>query len=143
MAGEVAASGFGPLERRLAAAFWPGPLTIVVPAAGRMAAALAPRGTLGVRVPAHAVARLLSEAFGECITATSANLAGRPAPITADEVAATLGERIDFLVDAGPTAGGAPSTVVEVIDARVTLHRAGAVAWDRVLAVLTPQNPCI
>jgi len=133
MAEQVAANGFGPLERRLAAAFWPGPLTIVVPAARRMAAALAPRGTLGVRVPAHAVARALSAAFGECITATSANPAGRPPSVTADDVAATLDERIDFLVDAGPTTGGPPSTVVEVIDARVTLHRAGAVAWDRVL----------
>jgi L-threonylcarbamoyladenylate synthase len=142
MADGVAAGGFGPLERRLASAFWPGPLTIVVPAAGGMAA-LAPRGTLGVRVPAHLVARSLSAAFGACITATSANLTGRPPSVTADEVAATLGELIDFLVDAGPAPGGAPSTIVEVVEGRPLLHRAGAVAWDRVLEVLTPQNPCL
>lgn len=133
MAEGVAASGFGPLERRLASAFWPGPLTIVVPASGGMSAALAPRGTLGVRVPAHLVARSLSAAFGACITATSANLTGRPPAVTADEVAATLGELVDFLVDAGPAPGGPPSTIVEVVDGRPVLHRAGAVAWDRVL----------
>ena len=76
MAEQVAAEGFGPLERRLASAFWPGPLTMVVPAARGMAAALTPHGTLGVRVPAHLVARSLSAAFGACITATSANLDG-------------------------------------------------------------------
>jgi L-threonylcarbamoyladenylate synthase len=127
------AGAFGALERRLAAAFWPGPLTVVVPATGNMAAALAPGGTIGVRVPAHAVARQLSLAFGECITATSANRTGWPACVTADEVAAAVGEHVDVLIDAGPTAGGAPSTVVEVVLGRVTLHRAGAVPWSRVL----------
>ncbi len=133
MAEEVAANGFGSLERRLAAAFWPGPLTIVVAAASGMAPALAPGGTLGVRVPAHLVARSLSAAFGGCITATSANVAGRLPAVTADEVAATLGDHLDFLVDAGPAPGGAPSTVVELVEGRPVLHRAGAVAWDRVL----------
>ena len=133
MAEEVAANGFGSFERRLAAAFWPGPLTIVVAAASGMAPALAPGGTLGVRVPAHLVARSLSAAFGGCITATSANVAGRLPAVTADEVAATLGNHLDFLVDAGPAPGGAPSTVVELVEGRPVLHRAGAVAWDRVL----------
>ena len=133
MAERAAADSFGALERRLADSFWPGPLTIVVPASRQMSAALAPRGTLGVRVPAHVVARSLSAAFGDCITATSANLAGRPASVNADEVAAALGEVIDFLLDAGPAPGGAPSTIVEVVEGRPLLHRAGAVAWDRVL----------
>jgi L-threonylcarbamoyladenylate synthase len=143
MAEGVAARRFGPFERRLASAFWPGPLTIVVPAARRMAAALSPRGTIGVRVPAHLVARSLSATFGACITATSANLTGRPPAVTADEVAATLGDLVDLLVDAGPAPGGAPSTIVEVVEGRPLLHRAGAVAWDRVLEALTPQDPRI
>ena len=133
MAEGVAAGGFGPVERRLASAFWPGPLTIVVPAAGGLAAALSPRGTLGVRVPSHLVARSLSAALGACITATSANLTGRPPAVTADEVAATLGDLVDFFIDAGPAPGGAPSTVVEVVEGRPLLHRVGAVAWNRVL----------
>jgi L-threonylcarbamoyladenylate synthase len=133
MAERVAAAGFGELERRLAATFWPGPLTIVVPASPAMSAGLAPRGTIGVRVPAHLVARSLSAAFGDSITATSANLSGGPSPVAADEVAVALGDRIDLLLDAGPAPGGAPSTIVEVVGGRLLLHRAGAIAWDRVL----------
>ena len=133
MAEQVAAEGFGPLERRLASAFWPGPLTIVVPAASGMSAALRRAGRL-----ACACRRISSRA--RC-PRHSARASPRRAPIrragapsvTADEVAATLGELVDFLVDAGPAPGGAPSTVVELVEGRPLLHRAGAVAWDRVL----------
>jgi L-threonylcarbamoyladenylate synthase len=128
------AGAFGPMERRLARAFWPGPLTIVVPAAASMARLLTGElRTLGVRVPAHAVARGLAAASGTCITATSANVSGKPPSATADEVAAVFEECIAVLLDAGPVAGGLASTIVEVVDGRLTLHRAGAVAWDRVL----------
>jgi L-threonylcarbamoyladenylate synthase len=127
------AGTFGAIERQLAAAFWPGPLTIVIRATGNMAAALSPAGTIGVRVPAHAVARQLSSAFGECITATSANRTGARPCVTADEVAEALAENVDLVIDGGPSPGGAPSTIVEVIGGRVTLHRAGAVPWERVL----------
>ena len=128
---------FGPPEERLAAAFWPGPLTIVVqPAAGVSPLVRGAFGTVGVRVPAHAVARALAAAFGWCITATSANRSGHPAATTADEVAAALGDRVDLLLDAGPAPGGPPSTVVQIVDGRATLHRPGAVAWDRVLESL-------
>ena len=133
MAERVAARGFGTLERQMVAAFWPGPLTIVVPVSPSLSAALAPRGTIGVRVPAHPVARALPAALGDCITATSANLSGQPPAVTADEVAAALGDRIDLLLDAGAAPGGAPSSVVEVVAGHPVLHRAGAIAWDRVL----------
>ena len=133
MAQRAAANGFGVIERRLASEFWPGPLTIVVPAAPALSAGLAPRGTIGVRVPAHLVARSLAAAFGGNITATSANLSGKPSSVTAEEVAVALGDRIDLLLDAGPAPGGAPSTIVEIVGGRPLLHRAGAVAWDRVL----------
>jgi L-threonylcarbamoyladenylate synthase len=131
------AGAFGPAERRLAARLWPGPITIVVPRAPGMSALLSPRfDTLGVRVPAHAVATALPRAFGSCITATSANLSDRPAAITADEVAAALGDSVDLLLDGGPAPGGPPSTVVAVVGGRPVLFRAGAVAWDRVLESL-------
>jgi L-threonylcarbamoyladenylate synthase len=133
MAERAAARGFGPLEHRLASAFWPGPLTIVVPASPAMSAALAPGGTLGVRVPAHAVARALSTTFGHCITATSANLSGAPPCVTADDVESSLHQHLDFLLDGGPAPGGPPSTIVELVDGRPVLHRAGAIAWERVL----------
>ena len=127
------AGRFGPIERRLAAAFWPGPLTIVVPAAHSMSRALAPRGTLGVRVPAHAVARALASRVGACITATSANPSGAPAPASAEGVVRAFAGGVDLLLDAGAVRGGAPSTIVEVVNGRLTLHRAGAIAWERVL----------
>ena len=127
----------GAMERRLAASFWPGPLTIVMPASPVVSPLLgSSAGTLGVRVPAHRVARELARAFGGCITATSANLAGQPAAATGAEVAAALGGRIDLLIDGGPAPGGPPSTVVEVVRGVATLHRAGAIAWDRVLKSL-------
>lgn len=133
-AGQAGHAGrLGPVERRLAAAFWPGPLTIVVPADPSLSAQLAPRGTLGVRVPDHAVARALAAAFGECITATSANRSGAAAPSTPDAVVLGFAEGIDLLIDAGPARGGPPSTIVEVVESGLTLHRAGAIAWERVL----------
>ena len=130
------AGEFGDRERRLAARFWPGPLTIVVPAAPGLSRLLSAAGTVGVRVPAHGVARSLAAAAGACITATSANRSGDPPAVLPDDVAAALGDRIDLLIDGGPAPGGPPSTVVEIVAGRPTLHRAGAVAWDRVLESL-------
>jgi len=131
------AGAFGNLEATLAAAFWPGPLTIVVPANERMSRALSSgKGTLGVRVPAHDVARRLAAAFGTCITATSANISGQPPYTTAGDVAAALDRRIDLLLDGGPAPGGPPSTIVQVVKGRPVLLRAGAVAWNRVLESL-------
>jgi L-threonylcarbamoyladenylate synthase len=131
------AGTFGVGELALARSFWPGPLTIVVPVAEALSRWLtAGLGTVGVRVPAHAVARALADGLGYCITATSANPSGQPAARTADEVSGALGERIDALVDAGPAPGGLPSTIVEFADGRPVLRRSGAVAWDRVLESL-------
>jgi L-threonylcarbamoyladenylate synthase len=130
------AGRFGPVQRRLATAFWPGPLTIVVPATDTLSQLLAPRGTLGVRVPAHAVARALAERFAQCVTATSANRSGAAAPASAADVVRAFSDGVDLLLDAGAARGGPPSTIVEVVDGRLTLHRAGAIAWDRVLESL-------
>lgn len=131
------AGRFATAERKLAAALWPGPLTIVVPASAAMSTLLlGPEGTIGVRVPAHTVARALAQEFGVPITATSANISGRPSPVTADEVLASLGDRIDVIVDAGPAPGGPPSTIVLVGAGPPTLVRAGAVPWSRVLESL-------
>jgi L-threonylcarbamoyladenylate synthase len=128
---------FGALEERMAARLWPGPLTIVVPAANVLSRLLSgDQGTLGVRVPAHAAARALAAVFGSCITATSANISGQPASATPDEVAAAFAGRIDTLLDGGPVPGGPPSTIVQIVDGQPTMHRAGAVAWDRVLESL-------
>ena len=128
---------FTSVETRLAQAFWPGPLTIVVRARpGLSAALLGPGSTIAVRVPAHPVARALAASFGSCVTSTSANRSGKPPASSAAEAAAALGNRLDVIIDAGKTAGGPPSTIVEVRPHGLRLVRAGAVAWERVLRSL-------
>ncbi|HEX7085522.1 MAG TPA: L-threonylcarbamoyladenylate synthase [Vicinamibacterales bacterium] len=121
---------------RLARAFWPGPLTLVVPARVPLAGAVrSGRGLVGVRVSSHPVARALAAAFGHPITATSANRSGEPPAVTAEAVARVLPD-LPLLVDGGPATGGAPSTVVEVAGGEIALLRAGAVPWERVLESL-------
>lgn len=127
----------GRVERQLAQVFWPGPLTLVVPATAAVEPALLGGGdTVAVRVPAHTVARALAHAFGFCVTSTSANRSGAPPAATAAAVSATLRDRVDLLLDGGDAPGGPPSTIVRVDGGRPTLLRAGAIAWERVLESL-------
>ena len=122
-----------PPAEALARAWWPGPLTIGVRADPRLTpAALAGGRTVGIRVPDHTVAVDLARAAGFCITATSANRSGEPASAFPDEVMAALAD-VDAILDAGPAPGGEPSTIVGALDRDVTLIRAGAVSWERVL----------
>ena len=131
---ERAAGGFTPLARRLVDAFWPGPLAIVVDASAALdRRVVGAGGTVAVRVPANAVARALAQAFHYPITATSANRSGRPAPATAGGAGAAFGTDIDAVIDAGPTPGGAPSTIVDARGSAPRLVREGAVPWGRVL----------
>ena len=131
---ERAAAGLTPLARRLMDAFWPGPLAIVVDAAeGLDSRVVGAGGTIAVRVPANSVARALARVLHYPITATSANRSGSPAPATAAAARAAFGPDIDAVIDAGPTPGGSPSTIVDVRGTAPRLVREGAVAWDRVL----------
>jgi L-threonylcarbamoyladenylate synthase len=133
----LAAGLFAEADERLARAFWPGPLSIVVPASGRIAARLRGEdGTVAVRVPDHAVARALALEFGGAITATSANLSGSPPAVDGREAAAALDGRVDATVDAGSSPGGPPSTIVRLTSDGPRLLRAGAIAWERVLEFL-------
>jgi L-threonylcarbamoyladenylate synthase len=130
--------------QRLAERFWPGPLTLLVPATRALAAAVSGgTGRVGVRVPAHDVARAICAAVGRPITATSANVSGEPATPDPDQVERTLGGRLDLLIDAGPTPGGAASTIVDVTSADPVLVRAGAISWDDIQAWLhsAPAHP--
>jgi L-threonylcarbamoyladenylate synthase len=127
---------FSDTEIRLARAFWPGPLSIVVPASPLVSRRLVGAGeTVAVRVPAHAVARGLALALGCAVTATSANKSGAPPAASAQE-AATLAGLIDAIVDAGRSPGGAPSTIVQLTAGGPRLLRAGPIAWERVLTFL-------
>jgi L-threonylcarbamoyladenylate synthase len=128
---------FGDRDVRVARAFWPGPLTIVMPARPSIAATMLAGGTtVAIRVPSHAVARRLAEAFGFPLTATSANRTGQPPASTGAEVIAAINVGIDLLIDAGAVAGGLPSTIVEIGSSGPRLVRRGAVAWERVLESL-------
>src|SRR6266542_2184147 len=127
------AGEFGPREVRLAQAFWPGPLSIVVAARSSISrAALGGGATLAIRVPAHAVARELAAAFGFAITATSANASGERPAETADDVVNAVPD-VDLILDGGRVTGGTPSTIVRFDGDVPTLVRAGAIAWERVL----------
>lgn len=117
--------------RRLADRFWPGPLTLVVPA--RPTVPRVVRGgldTVAVRCPSHPVARRLLAAAGMPVAAPSANRSGRPSPTTADAVAHALGgadvpDVVVWLLDGGPSAIGVESTVVDVSGGRPVLLRPG------------------
>lgn len=125
------------IGRRLAGRFWPGPLTLVIRAGPAIDELIHQGlGTIGIRVPAHPVARALARGAQRAVTATSANPSGQPAAVTADEVRAAFGDRLDVVVDAGPARGGAPSTIVDVTTDPPRLVRAGAVPWERVLEFL-------
>jgi L-threonylcarbamoyladenylate synthase len=138
LAGELAqveaVARLGPLARRLAAAFWPGPLTLVVPAAAGLHPALG-GGTVGIRLTSHPVAAALARASGGALVATSANLAGGAPVARAEELDPRLVARLDLVLDGGPAPGGPPSTVVAVEGERLTLLRAGAIPFQAVEAL--------
>lgn len=126
-----------PLAKRLAELFWPGPLTLVIPAPTALAPeALGGGTTVAVRVPAHAVTRALCAQLGRPLTATSANYSGEPPSADPDVVWSVLAPAIDALVDAGRTPGGPASTIVDATNAEPRLVREGAIAWDDVQSAL-------
>jgi L-threonylcarbamoyladenylate synthase len=124
---------------RLAATFWPGPLTLVVPVrpGAVVAGVTAGRDTIAVRIPGHPLARALAAAAPHgVLTATSANRSGSPALATADAVIAALGTGVALVLDGGPAPGGLASTIVDVSGAEPRLIREGPVPFARVLEFL-------
>jgi len=112
----------------LAEAFWPGPLTLVLPkAAGCPVSDLATAGldTVAIRVPDHPVAHALLRAFGGAVVAPSANLSGHVSPTTAAHVRADLDGRIDMIVDGGPVDVGVESTIVGCFETPMLLRPGG------------------
>jgi L-threonylcarbamoyladenylate synthase len=124
---------------RLAARFWPGPLTLVLPRSDRVPATVTAGGwTVAVRVPAHAVALALLSACGFPVAAPSANRSSRLSPTRAQHVLAGLDGHIDMLLDAGPTSGGLESTVLDLTSAPPRLLRPGLVSPGEIEAVIGP-----
>jgi L-threonylcarbamoyladenylate synthase len=139
---EACAGKLDRLARTLAERFWPGPLTIVIPAWAGLADALhAGTGTVAIRVPGHPTARALAAACGWPITSTSANRSGDTPPTTAEAVRLALGRDLDAILDGGALPGGRPSTIVDVTGREPRLVRAGAVPWERVLECLSDRPP--
>jgi L-threonylcarbamoyladenylate synthase len=135
-AGMVAAS-FPYAAAALAKKFWPGALTLVLPARPEVPAEVTAGGsTVGVRVPAHDLARHLISLAGIPVTGTSANISGRPPCKTAGEVLEQLDGRVDHILDAPCGSHTAPSTVVDFASGRMRLIREGAIAYDRLQAVV-------
>jgi L-threonylcarbamoyladenylate synthase len=129
---------FSLLAEMLARTFWPGPLTLVTPAAasGRVSElARAGLPTVALRMPAHPAARRLIDAAGVPLAAPSANPSGEPSPTTAAHVADALGDRIDLILDGGPCAVGLESTVIAVEGERATLLRPGGLARAEIEAL--------
>ncbi|SNS06110.1 translation factor SUA5 [Sphingomonas laterariae] len=142
---------FPPVAQKLAAAFWPGPLTMVLPlAANSPVASLVTAGlpTVAIRVPAHPAMRALLSVAGRPLAAPSANASGAISPTTAEHVIASLGGRIPLVVDAGPTARGIESTIVAIEDDHIRLLRPGPITGDELsaatgLAVTGAQSDAI
>jgi L-threonylcarbamoyladenylate synthase len=136
VASEIAAhklAGFDAAAERLAAAFWPGPLTLVLPKAENCpVAALATAGldSIAVRVPEHPVAQSILRGFGGALVAPSANRSGHVSPTTAQHVLADLGGRIDLIVDGGDTRVGIESTIVACLCAPTLLRHGGVTRRD-------------
>lgn len=130
---------FDPPAEALAAAFWPGPLTLVVPLAKD--AAIAPAVTAGLatvalRCPAHPVMRAVLERAGLPLAAPSANRSGAVSPTTAAHVAASLGERVDLILDGGATRQGIESTIVALRPDGWAVLRPGPITEEEIATVL-------
>ncbi len=132
---------FDARARALAEAFWPGPLTIVAPVRDRdRVCDLARAGldSVAVRVPGHARARAVIAAFGRPVVAPSANRSGRPSPTTFADAVEETGPFAAAALDGGDCAVGVESTVVSVLDGRVSLLRPGSVTREEIEAVVGP-----
>jgi L-threonylcarbamoyladenylate synthase len=126
---------------RLARAFWPGPLTLVLrrtPPCAAVRRASAGLDTIAIRVPADPVALALLKAFGKPVVAPSANRSGEVSPTAAAHVAASLGERVALILDGGPCPVGVESTVISLAGSAPLLLRPGGIARTAIEAVIGP-----
>lgn len=115
-------------------AFWPGPLTVVLPAATHMPArVLGPGNTVGVRLPNHPIAIEVIEKAGGSVACTSANRSGEPPARTAYEVAESIGADLDLILDSGASPGGVASTVVAIDGITLRFIREGAIPMAAII----------
>jgi L-threonylcarbamoyladenylate synthase len=117
--------------------FWPGPLTLVFSAASSVSSYLTGgTGKIGIRVSSHPIARLLAKGLVGPLTATSANLSGRPECSTAEDALLAFGDRLDAVIDGGTTPGGLGSTILDITVHPPLILRVGAVSRINILDAL-------
>lgn len=126
---------------RLMDEFWPGPLTIVFHASEGMSEVLTgSTGKIGVRLPVHPFCRSLVRELGRPLTATSANISGKPSLCSPSDVLDAIGDRIDALVDGGMTHGGAVSTVIDATGAELVVIREGVISEGQLKEKLSGER---
>lgn len=131
---EACAERIPEAARPLMRAFWPGPLTILFPARGRISKSLTTNtGKIGIRISSHPIAIALVRGLGGPITTTSANLSGFPPSCNVRHVQKYFGDRLDGIVDGGECPPSRGSTVVDVADETMAIVRDGAIAADTVI----------
>ena len=125
-----------PVAWLLARNFLPGALTLVLRKAKSVPEIITAGGaTVAVRVPAHPVPVAIVRGLGAPIVGTSANLSGQPSPLTADEVYAQFGDKVDFIIDGGRCSGGKESTIVDVTGEAPVILREGAISGEELRRV--------
>jgi len=128
-------ASFPETAQLLANKFWPGPLTIVFPAADKLSHLLTgDNRTIGIRVSDNKICQELLNLTGAPITSTSGNISGGENPVSATEVEKSFGEKLDMIVDGGNTLSGVTSTVVSVVDDSIVVLREGAILKKEILA---------
>lgn len=125
--------------RRLAEAFWPGPLTIVLPSKIPLPGITSGSGLIGIRIPNHRTAMRLIVGCGGAVVGTSANLSGKKPAKSVDEIDSILKTRVDLVIDEGPTAG-IESTVVRLSRKGWTILRQGQIEERQIMRALRPET---
>ncbi len=121
--------------QKLAEAFWPGALTIILPKHPDIPKAVSSLETVGVRIPDHSFTRELLRAAGP-MAVTSANLSGEKSPVNAEEVYVQLKDRLLLILDGGRTPGGTSSTVVDCTKDKIRILRKGPISLEEILSIL-------
>lgn len=137
---------WNPLARTLAEAFWPGPMTLVLPRASASPVSLlasAGLDTLAVRVPSHPGAQKLLRSVGLPIAAPSANASGRLSPTTAQHVAESLGDAVDLILDGGKSEVGVESTVIYLASSNPAILRPGGITQEQIEATIKQSIPYV
>lgn len=130
---KITASVPKPYEK-LICRFWPGPLSLIFPAAPSLTSLLTgSTKSIGVRLSPHPVASELCRKWGKPLTATSANMSGRPPAQTADMVKEMFGDKIDYILDGGKTTGGKCSTVIGLENQKLILVRPGRIDFSEII----------